>query len=995
MLLLFSLASVAFGVTNIPCTTVNGGQCVISQAVQLSAGDNVCCDGIGSLTDMLIQANGSLSCPVGVLCGITITLSSGTFVADATQGDGSSPPPLVNISGIFKVAKANQVTFQGAKMFASSILTTTSDKLTCKASTLDTSATAGVCSPGTPIVFGISKLGPVVGLGAANAGAGATGYDSSPTSLAAAGSTYALSPFLLDTANPVYGCQGGAGDPEGYPCNGCAPPIVGRGGGAVKLVAESDLTFDGCTINADGGYGSRSGAGSGGSVVLVAGGSISVSGTVVSAHGGDAVTLSSDYPCALYPCGMPGGGGYVFAKSGNSGGTALASWANARGGVWKDAGAEYVCAGGGMLVDCQGGACLGPVGGAVTVSNGDAKCAASATGSSKACSDAPAYGPGPCLLSPTPLAWCTGTACASLTMDIGVNVTIPGKLALRVAGPLSAEKAVFSSAQESTDISSVGPMSLKDVSFVAPPGGTTRNLTVWTEPDQEPPSDLSWAISQTGADLSITGSLTVSAGGNLTLDFNDVYVATPAAKTADISCSSATWEGALLANAAEGDIVFGGSGINVGSLLLFAYNNIYLNGSPDVKARGCAASAGEGMGMASFLPGPSFLVVGGGASHSTLGSAGSAQPNAQNPPPGIAYDETPLTDKQLFGGSGGGGGVGAAGGKGGGTVLLVGNGTVYCGTPSFTGACGTTTFDVSGDAGQTNATGGTGGGGSGGMVVLAFNSYNKDGNDESAAMHSVTVTATGGKGGYLGDSPNPGQLLCGGSGGGGTVLLAVPGAVGIPATKKPKIDIGGGGSPHPSCSPGAAGTTVYTNLPTPPSTSRTPSISLTPSITSSGSPSSSQTPSLTPSVSPTPSGSDTVSPTPSGSDTVTPTATSSVSGTLTQTPSNTATSSPSPTYVPPGPPTMFGVNTASFYAAVGGGVGLVVCAIGFGVARALRKADPSSLSDVGGGPSGSLWNDAYAEKASLLRTPEPGGARAASGYLSSGGSFYVPPAGVV
>ena len=110
------------------------------------------------------------------------------------------------------------------------------------------------------------------------------------------------------------------------------------------------------------------------------------------------------------------------------------------------------------------------------------------------------------------------------------------------------------------------------------------------------------------------------------------------------------------------------------------------------------------------------------------------------------------------------------------------------------------------------------------------------------------------------------------------------------------------------------------------------------------------------------------------------------------TPSATASLTASQTYVPQPPPTLFGIPAASCYAAVGGGVGLLLLGVGCGVARAYRKPDPLSLNDSQGGGGPSVWSDAYAEKASLLRSPTEGGAQN-SGYLR--GSFYVPPSGVV
>jgi hypothetical protein len=992
--LLLTLSLVGFArAATIPCTTVNSGtQCVISAPVVLSAGDNTCCDGVGSLTDLQLQPGASLTCPIGTPCSVTITLSSGGFTTQP-----GSPAPSINITGAFTVAKAAPVTLQGASIFATFIsVTATSDDLQCGQSTLNTSATSTACAP---VIPGTSKLGAVVGLGAPKAGAGATGYDASPAALAAAGATYTGSMFTLDQATPsaLKGCQGGAGV-QSYPCTNCADPIRGSGGGAVVLVAQAgELALDACLISADGGYGSRSGGGSGGSVVLVASGAISVgdaSGkSSISARGGNSVSLASDYPCKNYPCGMPGGGGYVFAKSGAVGSKALADWGSgtsAAGGKWTGTTSGPVCGGGGLLVDCQASA-SNATGCVVTVS-GDAACAGSAIAASVACNDSPAYGPGPCLLPPTPLN-CEGPndlVCSQLDLLEGVNVSLAGPLA--VAGPLTATSAVFSSALASTVISSDGDMMLQDVSFVSPPGGATRNLTVFTIP----PADLTWSVGAVKADLSITGSLTVSAGRNLALDFNDVHVAAPAAKTADASCSAATWEGALLGYAETGDLTFGGNGVNVGSLLLYSYNDFALKGC-SVVARGCVGGKGAGAGGLTNLSSQAAtpLYVGGGASHSSAGSPGSAAPAGPDPAAGVPYDTSPLSDSQLYGGSGGGGGAGV-GGWGGGTVLLAGNGTVSHAGPA-------SKFDVSGGAGASNfaAGNGTGGGGSGGMFVIVLNSYDESKSAESGAMHSIQVNARGGMGGFLSDAPETGDYLCGGSGGGGTVLIAAPlaGKPALPPSKAPVISASGGPAPTSVCSPGAAGTVVYTNLPTPPSVSRTPTVSNTPSITASGSPSSSQTPSVTPSVTVTPSGSDTVSPTPTGSDSVTPSMTPSPSGTLTQTPSNTATRSASPTYVPAPPAATYGLPTATFYAAVGGGAGLVFIALACGVARACRKPDEMlSLNGGGGGggggPAGSLWSDAYAEKQSLLRTPTDD-RQATSGYLRSGGSFYVPPSGVV
>lgn len=954
--------------------------CTINTPKALINGDNTCCDA-GTATDLVLASGAVLFCPTGT-CSVTFLLTN-TF----SMTSGGSPAPAINTTGAVVVTAAT-ASFIGAFVTAPIIVvTTTTGLLSCKTTTLNTSASAPSCANGTPKVpgyfyvpgFNVPAL--AVGLGAAKAGAGGTGYDGSTSSLSAAGATYDTnSIFNLDAAVPsdLRGCQGGKGDYTQYDCIGCAAPVEGLGGGAVKLLSAESLSLDGCAMYADGSYGSRGGAGSGGAIVLNAANDISVGDTgsvsVASARGGDAVSQSVDYPCKTYPCGMPGGGGFVFARSGVAGDKALAAWGtNAAGGRWsKDS--NTICGGGGLLVDCQPSTGAGCV---VTVS-GDAACAASAAPYSSQCNNG--LYTGPCLLPPTPLN-CTPATCAALALNKGVNVSLAGPLS--VGGALTAESAAFSSAQAATEISSDGPMTLTDVTFVTHSGGAARNLTVSTA---SPTSDLVWTVTKNVAIVSIVGSLTVASGGNLVLDFNDVSVSAPPSKADDASCSSATWEGALLAYAAADELSFGGSGINLGSLLLYANKDIALK-TCSVVARGCAGAAGLGKGATQALSGAyAAFSVGGGASHFGSGGGGYAGGIAPDPAAGVPYDQNPLNDAKLNGGSGGGGGAGAPGGAGGGTVLLVCNGTL-----KHTGSA--SKFDISGSAGASNATSGAGGGGSGGMMVVALNSFS--GATDGAALNMVEINANGGSGGFA-SAPAP---LCGGSGSGGTVIIAAPG-VGpsgqpLPSNQAPKVSNAPGAvtaSCAPLASPGASGTVVFTALPTPPSPSQTPSGSTTLSFSPTQSSSPTVTPSVTPSGTPSPSGSDTVSPSATFTGTPTPSFTSSTSGTLTVTPSATASCTASPTYLPSKPDTLFGIPTAAFYASVGGGVGLLLLAVGCGVARACRKPDPLSLNDSQGGGGPSVWSDAYAEKASLLRSPTEGGAQNA-GYLR--GSFYVPPSGVV
>ena len=84
--------------------------------------------------------------------------------------------------------------------------------------------------------------------------------------------------------------------------------------------------------------------------------------------------------------------------------------------------------------------------------------------------------------------------------------------------------------------------------------------------------------------------------------------------------------------------------------------------------------------------------------------------------------------------------------------------------------------------------------------------------------------------------------------------------------------------------------------------------------------------------------------------------------------------------------------------------------VAWGVYRlTCRLAGPVSLLDGGGGvggggmpgaPRGSLWNEAYSEKTSLLRE-EAVNADARGGFdklgesFRSGRSYYIPPSGVV
>ena len=978
----------------LPCSSED---CVISSAIVLQDGDNTCCS--GTTKSLTLDDGASLTCPAAGQCSLTIA-NIMTFTVKQAE--------VVNVSNFF--VSSDTIAFNaGASIFAGHIrITATTNSsfsgISCTSAVLSAAASAGdSAGKGTPLVPGayISKRGLAAGLGAAHAGAGATGIDATVSSLFQAGATYPSGYEIFSIATALTPVQlGSRGGLNNCTIKGCVEaPFFGQGGGIVALYSSGSITLDSCTMLADGGSSSGHGAGSGGTVVLAASSNLDVKlGTLASANGGNSTTMDpiSDFLCSTYPCGMPGGGGFVYASSGASSANflPLEQWASASGGSWSNAPYASVCAGGGILIDCQ------TQGVDVDASACDVTVAQSPVclGSTLACNDGESTS-GPCLIPPTPLS-CSNELCNNLHVNPGANVSI-GSMGIHVNGTLSATSASFSA-----DFSSFTPqlhsrsdMTLANVGMVIKTG-VFRNVTVYTDE-----GDLLWTV-VSDVDLSVVGSLSIfSTTRAVTLDFDGVSVTPPPGSIYLNSCTNFTWQGLLIASAGT-DLQFVGNNVNVSSLQLYAANDVDLPGPTSVRARGCGANAGVGAGANKTVAATIFIVGGGGA-HAGAGGVGFNGGFGPDALGGGAYDLFPLTDVQLFSGSGGGGnGAGAlkcVGGRGGGTIVIAGNRTLISSSPT-----GPNVFDASGDSSPNTApfSAPTGGGGGGGTIVVAF-SYLFDGdNGEStkAALKNLNLMAGGGAG-VSGETVGI-PSICGGGGGGGNVVIGAPlnGQPTLPPDYTPTIGVLGGAKGVAGCFGGSDGKISYMPLPPPPSPSSSSSISSTPSVTPTFTPSQTATSSQSPSPTGSPSGSDTQSSTV----TVTATETATPSLTPTLTPSITATLTPSPTttatYVPAPPAMMLGLTVPAFYAVAGGGGALAALIVGVLAYRAfcqpagqVRLLDGGGASSMPGAPRGSLWNDAYNEKTSLMRSPpgEAGGFDRLGESFRSGRSYYIPPSGVV
>jgi Holliday junction DNA helicase RuvA len=123
--------------------------------------------------------------------------------------------------------------------------------------------------------------------------------------------------------------------------------------------ATSSIQLTTCTLRADGGQGQDAGGGSGGTII-VDGASISVTSSTATANGGDTAGTQSATACSDMPCGLPGGGGYVYVRSSDPAAgsiTPLLSWGAAKGGNtfnYNNRPLPGLCGGAGLLVDCQG-----------------------------------------------------------------------------------------------------------------------------------------------------------------------------------------------------------------------------------------------------------------------------------------------------------------------------------------------------------------------------------------------------------------------------------------------------------------------------------------------------------------------------------------------------------------------------------------------------------------------------------------------------------------
>lgn len=140
---------------------------------------------------------------------------------------------------------------------------------------------------------------------------------------------------------------------------------------------------------------------------------------------------------------------------------------------------------------------------------------------------------------------------------------------------------------------------------------------------------------------------------------------------------------------------------------------------------------------------------GGGGGNGTAGTSGEESPEGQGGAGGSTAGNAELTSI-VFGGSGGGGnaqsGTPGTGGDGAGLAIIMSKNITISGSPTATGANGT-----------TDGTGGGGGGGGGGSILIKA---------ETATLGSNKITANGGTGGQPSDTSRNG-----GNGGSGRIHL--------------------------------------------------------------------------------------------------------------------------------------------------------------------------------------------------------------------------------
>lgn len=998
--------------------------CTVSKAHTMNAGSYTCCD----QSKFTLTLTGSLICSPGAECDITITVSSDVVISGSTPSTPQILLPTINAPHTLSITSGGRIQILSQAIISAGVIQLVS--------TLNSSSIAGVTcsgdsslnasglgsnlpSRGTPLYPGapITSASPPAGrgLGASHGGAGSTGFDATPTSLFEASKTYPTDPFnlpeLLDNTL-LSGSQGGKNNLSSYG----GVNIPGNGGGIVWISTPASITSlggggKGCFLSADGAPGQDAGGGSGGSVIVDAFSIQIANGAKASAVGGGVIASNAAAACLGYvPCGLPAGGGIVYARSSTPAITPLSSWGLSGGGGWTDiikGNQNGLCGGAGLLVDCQNNVnedtdCDVVVSGVAACATPDLISTACKDFSSQPAGAVPNF-KSACLAPPTTLS-CGEEDCGAVTLSKGANLTlVPAVYSNRT---ITGTSSYISSMDSQPTLSARLGVSLTGVTITTPSDGIPRNYTV-----ESTTSTLSWVASN----MSLVGSLAVSSGLALNVTFNSVNIFAPFSYLSGPLCHTPTLDGALLLSAGtacevpfgsppicslpQGALTFKGS-MNAVSFGAYAYSDIIVQGG-SVTTAGCASGVGPGNGTTFEVTSGSSagFSAGGGAGHYGLGgdqSNGFATLGGG----GIAYDTNPfvLFPPIPFGGSGGGGnmsvgGTWGIGGSGGGTIVLIGNGTIK--NPGLLPM----TLSASGTA---SVTGGliapqgvypSGGGGSGGSVWVVFSSFNEV--TDGPALQTLTLNAQGGAGGFT--SPPGGANLCGGGGSGGNVIVAVPFKSAAPSIT-PKVIVSGGTSTS-NCFSGKPGQAIYTRMPasqsfsnTPTSTSVSTSTATSTSTTSatatstssssstaSGMTSSSASDSSSPSPSVSPSASVSTSaipPTPSNS----PTPSISLTPTTTISPSSTGTPSASPS---PAPPQILGLKVPEFIA-VSAATGSVVFLIAVWlIARAVcAPRVKTGMLIPSSSAGGSLWggNAGGTDMGSIFDDPR---------------ERYVPPTGVV
>lgn len=438
-------------------------------------------------------------------------------------------------------------------------------------------------------------------------------------------------------------------------------------------------------------------------------------------------------------------------------------------------------------------------------------------------------------------------------------------------------------------------------------------------------------------------------------------------------------------------------------------SNIILGGV-SVTATGCGAGAGPGAGSSSSPLTPSTNAVGGGASHWYNGSAGSLFDignttffaSASN---GLPYNQLPIQNQTVAGGSGGGKGlpnVSPLGGDGGGTIVISGDASMLLASDA-----GPTSLIAKGYPSSNQGDDISGGGGSGGMVVIIMQDWTATTGADALASISIDVSGGDSKAGQT----SSGVKFCSGAGAGGNVIL---GGNSVDGLMQPNaVNIAGGASSAISplsCGSGSPGyyesIAILTQTATRSSTqssASSASASASPMSSSSASASGSPSGSASPSASASALASQDVE-SPSVSPTTTTSPTLSLTGTPTVSPSAASTStpspSPSPTFVPPPAPaaaassSVFGPLSTAAGAGIIAGVVLLAALVLWRYCSsrpAKLGSETMMLLTSGGAPDGSLWSPQTTVYNSAPDAPRQTAVDTAPAFLPSGRSPPPPP----